>query len=249
MEQKYIISFYGFFIKKKFIYEKIKDYLQSNHLFEDEINFENPPTIFKETLQTYFSFNCLNSSETNPIIPEIQSVIQSYNDTTLYRRKVIMLFPEMYECNKPYFIICYCNVIVYDPYNPNEEYYKIDNFFGTNNYDSETLCLRMVLNDLYDSIPYEYVLSSFIASNNSLLVHANHPVFLNFNIHFSYNQFQIERSMFVKYDVEIEYEDHEHEHSISDIEQNAFWYLNPKIKLKKKHQFSSDNSSSFVTIL
>ena len=42
MTQKYIISFYGFCIKKEFIYEKIRVYLHANNLYEDEIDFENP---------------------------------------------------------------------------------------------------------------------------------------------------------------------------------------------------------------
>ncbi len=67
MENRFI-SMFGFQVKKEYVLNKIKEHLN----IHEEIDYDNPPEVFKETIEEYFSIECLNAFVPHLILRQLR---------------------------------------------------------------------------------------------------------------------------------------------------------------------------------
>jgi hypothetical protein len=66
---------FGFIVKKEYVLNKIKEYLN----YQEEIDIDNIPEVFKETIEEHFSIECLNNKNIHLIIPELKNKLNEMN--------------------------------------------------------------------------------------------------------------------------------------------------------------------------
>jgi hypothetical protein len=66
---------FGFTLKKEYVLNKIKEYLN----YQEELDFMNLPESFKEVLEDHFSIECLNNKNNHSIISELKNKVNELN--------------------------------------------------------------------------------------------------------------------------------------------------------------------------
>lgn len=104
MTEKHYNTMYGLIIKKEYLQEKINHYLQTVLDFQEEIDLENPPEIYKNVINEYLSIDCLNSLENNPIIPELKTLVLQMNHDSSNRKNIVFLTAQNDHVDVRFFI-------------------------------------------------------------------------------------------------------------------------------------------------
>jgi hypothetical protein len=82
-----LISMFGFELKKEYVLDKIKEYLNIN----EEIDYENVPEVFKETLHEYFNIKYLNELNANKILRDLKLKVLMINDDFSCKKTINMI--------------------------------------------------------------------------------------------------------------------------------------------------------------
>lgn len=135
MENRFI-SMFGFQVKKEYVLNKIKEYLN----IEEDLDFSNLPETFKDVLENHFSIECLNNKEIHLIIPELKN-------------KVIELNPEL-DIKKLINLVCLASGELYIGFVIKDELQVMKSFSSSLNrsqYFDETI-IENILNELKEFI-------------------------------------------------------------------------------------------------
>jgi hypothetical protein len=101
---------FGFIVKKEFVLNKIKEYLN----YQDEIDYSNLPESFKEILNNHFSIECLNAYQPHKVLHDL-------------RKRIFELNPEL-ECEKNIHMVCQPNGKLYIGFVKKEDFVRSDDY-------------------------------------------------------------------------------------------------------------------------
>lgn len=142
MENRFI-SMFGFTLKKEYVLNKIKEYLD----YQEDLDFSNLPESFKDVIENHFSIECLNNKNIHLIIPELKNKVNEMNPESDIKNYINLVCLPCGEFNIGYVM--------------KEELHIKDSFtssFDRSQYFVETE-IQNLLNELKEFIGFQHIQS------------------------------------------------------------------------------------------